>query len=427
MFPKKNGQPATRQAVSDLYFAIKARNEGINEWWLHDTRRPRHTGGRRVVVSQEQYAAIGEKARELKERFRCVFTSDVQEHFPDVCRHPVKTDEFLSRKFIAKAFRMHGWDVHPEAKWEWIQSKKGLTMEQAASRDKFATWWLNHFDAERRSRQWLVSNVVYIDPFSVILHTPAKAGMADKRANRGRNWQAREYAGHSMNQPRDTQAAVQTETGAVKWVQLMIMTRGVIHVVDIGPALRRMKNPRTGSMGTVEEYSELYKRVMPGWTESKVNLAYLASTALPVALNELAIQHGWKGADGAIDIPRYLWSDNGAGQGFSKSDLFLDAIAGWRGEFVLGDNVSKLPGWFADVHPHETAIAILKNTLRRKIKFARRLDAEGKETVQQFRQRRDAAIQYINTLPGEPVKKMCGSLDDRILQCARKGGQHIGK
>ena len=45
----------------------------------------------------------------------------------------------------------------------------------------------------------------------------------------------------------------------------------------------------------------------------------------------------------------------------------------------------------------------------------------------QFRQRRDAAIHYINTLPGEPVKKMCGSLDARILQCARKGGQHIGK
>lgn len=377
---KNDGTPPHRQSLHDSFALV----DGDPDWFPG-----KHTGSKR---GPKPLFNLAKKRRCAKVMMKVKHEDgdeptleEMKVRCPASVINP-QTGEPFDDKILRKVFAEECYDLDPENPWRFRPRlrKRYLSPQLVEHRSAMCKHLLAAAFAHC-TPGWFFQNVLWIDPCSSIRPGSKAQFLLQKQVLKGtKGYQSSDALMESFNL-RGPETALKQRTWSghkVNWV--IVLARGVVAV----KVLPSDWEPNGAGMATVAGCLE-------GW------------------LREML------GPDARL--PRIIASDRGPGMYAPNGMIVRDydcavRAAGFRS--FMGPDAKKQAPDMGDLFPHETAVAWVRNRLRR-IK-PRHLPWEESEA--QWAQRMQAAVDHANE--NYDTDALCRAFPDRLRMCnALSGGR----
>ena len=380
------GHPS-RQAV-DKFFA---RVDADTEW--HPGKRG--AVGRPKELTAQKRDAIARTAMRLKRSGQEPSYEAVVSAAPAATRNDTTAEPF-SRQTINDVFTTDCYDHNPEKPWEfrWARRRRPLTAEQMLERVQ----WGSRLLRAGLTGAWVVHNIIWADISSkVIPGAPRKAyEQAAAGASKRRRLMSSDATQASANLAGSATAEKQCSSGDTRVFFFVVVTRGVLGVTVFSDVDAFPGETQAGAAMCVERLPRLLQRMLGRDTPK----------------------------------PRTLFTDRGPGfynrnygtiTGDYEGACRKHGFRTWAGTNAL-TGPRRQPGDIADVLPHETVTAWLRERL---VKSAAALKKPWEETPEDFAQRMDEAVRSINSTCD--VRGACAGFPERLrkLRLVKPAGDRL--
>ena len=320
-----------------------------------------------------------------------------EEPSPDVTviTHPMstynpKTKQAFCGKTIRKIWLKHCYDFTPEFPWKYQYPLQRRFLPEDTKEHRLTM--TNHILEQEEhgdSVQWWAQNVLWFDPCASILPTTRRQYVRMRQAELGNKKRlisddAKEYS-RNMRGAKESLKQAGFESMRISW--LMVLARGKVAI----------------------------EMLPEGWTVDSKGVAH-ATRLLPRILRRML-------GEGA-PLPRVLFTDRGTGMYTPNGHIcraYGNAVkaAGFR--TYWGANASMQSADMGDLLLHETAVAWLRNRMRRE----RPVVLPWSETRAQWADRAARCERYINENYDAPG--LCRRFPSRLRTCREREGDRIPK
>ena len=343
-------------------------------------------GPRRLLNVQKQ-TAIAHSAMACKRAGLEPSVALVRERCPDATWNP-KTKAPFTDKYILDVFKKRCHDDDSDVLWtqQYPLQKTALPDFLMEWRE---TWGRRELLVEGHNAGWFFRHCVWVDPCYNILSTNRRQVFALDKAKsaKTKRWMSKDKRTYSRNLRGSQHGGKQQQFGDRKVWWFVMVTRGRIHIEVMGGAWRQI------GKGMAEFVDRL-----------------------PAALVKMV------GAEEAL--PRIVFSDRGPGfyQGSTGHIVreYADALEAQGFRPYAGADASTQPPDIPDVLPHETAVAWIRNFLRKR-KFSRSGSLDTQE--EKLRELLLACERHVNS--NHDVDGLCRSFPERLKKLVAKKGDRL--
>ena len=327
----KKGKPSPKDkptvaSVKEFFDKI----DGDADWFPgkhSDTKR-----GPKRVLRGGKVGAIVSACKKLRAEEEEATYNELVSRCPTATLNP-DTGEAVDKKLVYRVFRENCHDEGADDRWEHLTLMAQTALDEPAMARRVI--FGRHMDSLGYTAEWFYLNVVWVDICSSIMPKTQRKAIALKKARKGKKgWGSPSQKHKSQNRRLPPSAAKVNSSDTVRVWFVPILTRGKLHIEPLSASF---------AGETEAGAAEMVARV-----RAALNIRFQGSTP-----------------------PTLLFSDRGNGFYDSGSGAitagYKNALREHGLKAFFGDDASVQPGMLQDYFPHETAMAWMRDRLKKTV------------------------------------------------------------
>ena len=341
--------------------------------------------GPKRLLTGVRVTAIASAAKRIKAEDDEVTYGAAVAACPKATLNP-ETNEPCDKKLVYRVFREKCCDEGAEDTWGHWDRLAQQALDDPAKKRRVT--FGEHMSALRHTANWFFQHIVWVDLCASILPTTQRKNKELKVARKGKKgWMSKSKRRTVQNMKLAASKAKISSSDTVKVWFVPILTRGKLHIEAL---------PASFPGETEEGAAEMVNKV-----RAALNIRFQGSTA-----------------------PKILFTDRG--NGFYDSSTgnitasYKEALRANGLKAFFGDNASVQPGQLQDFLLHETAMAWMRDRLKKTLPRK-----PWEETAEQYVSRLKKCAEHCNNK--YEIENLCKEVPWRVDELLKRDGDRLPK